>query len=406
MSVTAKVAKPPGGRKGEPALMKPAGTAIVAVSLTGGNNVMPAPYRAEQVGSLLRPAEVLQAHADYAEHRITPEQVKEIEDKAILAALELQQQAGVDIFTDGEYRRGSWASDFTASVDGYVDAPSPVNLGWQGPAVSTSPSTGRVVGQRLRQKRRLTADESAFLKQHAPGPFKITLPAASYMVARGYKPGITDTVYSSRAELLHDVVTIIQAEIRALLADGVPYIQIDNPHYPDYIDEGHRQQWYAMGINPDQALPEDIAADNECLQGIDRSRVTLAMHICRGNNRSAWHASGGYEPVAEQVFGSIQVDRFLLEYDSERAGGFEPLRFVPRGKTVVLGLLTTKQGQLESQDDLLRRIDEASKYVPLENLALSPQCGFASVAEGNLLSWDDQRRKLELVVETARKVWS
>src|SRR5205085_1402507 len=152
-------------------------------------------------------------------------------------------------------------------------------------------------------------------------------------------------------------------------------------------------------------VEQDVRADNLATSGLDRSRVTLATHICRGNAGSAWHTEGGYEPIAEKVFGGLDVDRFLLEYDSDRAGGFEPLRFVPRGKQVVLGLITTKVGTLESQDDLLRRIDEASRFVPLENLALSPQCGFASVEAGNLLSWDDQRRKLELVVETARRVW-
>ena len=152
-------------------------------------------------------------------------------------------------------------------------------------------------------------------------------------------------------------------------------------------------------------MDEDVRADNLATRGLDRSRVTLANHICRGNGRSAWHTEGGYEPIAEKVFGGLDVDRFLLEYDSDRAGGFEPLRFVPKGKQVVLGLITTKVGQLEKQDDLLRRIDEASKYVPIENLALSPQCGFASVEQGNLLSWDEQRRKLELVADTARKVW-
>jgi 5-methyltetrahydropteroyltriglutamate--homocysteine methyltransferase len=199
------------------------------------------------------------------------------------------------------------------------------------------------------------------------------------------------------------------AEVQALASEGVPYIQIDNAHYPDYIPEQRRDAWRAIGIDPAQALDEDIRADNLAVRGLDRSldrsKVILANHICRGNGRSAWHTEGGYEPIAEKVFGGLDVDRFLLEYDSDRAGGFEPLRFIPPGKQVVLGLVTTKVGELEKQDDLLRRIDEASKYVPIENLALSPQCGFASVEQGNLLTWDEQRRKLELVADTARKVW-
>jgi 5-methyltetrahydropteroyltriglutamate--homocysteine methyltransferase len=380
---------------------------------------MPVTYRADHVGSLLRPPQVLEAHAARAQQRISADELRRIEDEAILAALDLQREVGLDVFTDGEYRRSSWAGDFSDSVDGYVAGEPPIRFEWRMPETAQRASAavleaiqsvvpqqaGQVIGQRLRQRKRLTAHESGFLKQHAPGPFKITLPAASYIVARGFKPGITTQVYPTRADLMRDVVEIIRGEVQALAAEGVRYIQLDNPHLPDYIPEDRRDQWRAIGIDPDAALREDVEADSACLAGIDRTRVTLATHICRGNGRSAWHTQGGYERIAEQVFGGLQVDRFLLEYDSDRAGGFEPLRFMPRGKQVVLGLITTKVGELERQDDLLRRIDEASKYVAVENLALSPQCGFASVEQGNLLSWDDQRRKLELVVETARKVW-
>jgi 5-methyltetrahydropteroyltriglutamate--homocysteine methyltransferase len=369
------------------------------------------PYRADHVGSLLRPVEVLEAHDAYTRNQITLDQLREIEDRAILAAIDLQRQVGLDVFSDGEYRRRSWAGDFGEAVEGYVPGGAPVTMQWSGsearPSTGARPAGagGRVVGEKLRQTRRLTAHESGFLKEHTPGPWKVTLPAASYMVARGYKPGVTDAVYPARADLLRDVVAIIKAEVKALADEGVPYIQIDNPHYPDYIDEDRRAQWQALGIDPEQSLAEDIAADNECLEGIDRSRVTLATHICRGNSRSAWHTAGAYDRIAEQVFGKLTYDRFLLEYDDERSGGFEPLRFMPKEKIVVLGLITTKAGAVEPQDLLRRRIEEASKYVPLENLTLSPQCGFASVAEGNLLTWDEQRRKLELVVDTARKVW-
>jgi 5-methyltetrahydropteroyltriglutamate--homocysteine methyltransferase len=367
-----------------------------------------APYRADQVGSLLRPPELLAARSARETGGLSPEALRGIEDKAILAALELQRQVGLEIYSDGEYRRGGWASDFTDSVQGYVPGPPPVTMHWRGtdePPNAPATRGGRVIGERLHQKQRLTADEAGFLKQHAPGPYKVTLPAASYMVARGYKPGITDRVYPRRTDLLRDVVKIIRGEIQALIAEGVSYIQLDNPHYPDYVDADKREQWRASGIDPAAALAEDVAADNECLDGLNRDGVILAMHLCRGNGRSAWHTSGGYDFIAEQVLGGIGVDRWLLEYDTDRAGGFEPLRFVPRGQQVVLGLVTTKQGVLEPQDEVLRRIDEAAGYVAAEDLALSPQCGFASVAEGNLLSWDDQRRKLELVVETARRAW-
>jgi 5-methyltetrahydropteroyltriglutamate--homocysteine methyltransferase len=264
----------------------------------------------------------------------------------------------------------------------------------------------RVIGEKLRQRHRLTEHESAFLRSRAPGPFKMTMPAASYVTTRGYKPGITDRAYSSRTAVLHDAGAIISAELQALAAEGVPYLQLDNPHYPDYIADDRREQWRSLGVDADQALVDDIAADNASLLGLDRSRVTVGMHLCRGNGPlGRWHTSGGYERIAEQVFGGLQVDRFLLEYDSERAGDFSPLRFMPADKLVVLGLITTKSPQLEKQEELLRRIDEASKYVPIERLALSPQCGFASTLVGNPLSWDDQRRKLELVVDSARKVW-
>jgi 5-methyltetrahydropteroyltriglutamate--homocysteine methyltransferase len=367
-----------------------------------------APYRADQVGSLLRPPEVLAARSERDKGIISPEQCADVENNAILKALEFQREIGLDIYTDGEYRRGGWASDFTDAVQGYVPGPPPVIMQWRGtdrPPNAPATTGGRVIGEKLRQLRRLTEDEAVFLKAHAPGPYKVTLPAASYMVARGFKPGITDQAYPHRTDLLRDVVAIIRSEVEALIADGVPYVQLDNPHYPDYVDPDKRTQWQESGIDPAQALAEDIAADNACLEGLHRDGLVLAMHLCRGNGRSAWHTSGGYDAIAEQVFGGLQVDRWLLEYDTDRAGGFEPLRFIPQGTQVVLGLVTTKSGDLESQAELLQRIDEAAKYVDSDNLALSPQCGFASVAEGNLLTWDDQRRKLELVVETARKIW-
>jgi 5-methyltetrahydropteroyltriglutamate--homocysteine methyltransferase len=377
-------------------------------------------YRADQVGSFLRSQELKDAHAAQQQGRLSVEELRKIEDREILRVLDMQRQVGVDILSDGEFRRGGWASDFQEAVEGYVPGAPPVVMTWHAPngtapTLEAAPPAGaagaglagtRVIGAKLRPKQRLTAHETAFLNQHARGAFKMTMPAASYVVSRGYKPGVTDAVYASRADVLQDAARIIATELQALLDEGVPYVQLDNPHYPDYISEERRAQWRALGVDSDQALRDDIAADNASIAGLDRSKATVGMHLCRGNGPlGRWHTEGGYERIAEQVFGGIDVDRFLLEYDSERAGGFEPLRFVPRGKMVVLGLITTKSGELESQDVLLRRIDEASKYVPIEDLALSPQCGFSSTLVGNPLTWDEQRRKLELVVETARKVW-
>jgi 5-methyltetrahydropteroyltriglutamate--homocysteine methyltransferase len=240
---------------------------------------------------------------------------------------------------------------------------------------------------------------------NAPGPVKMTVPSPSQFPAISFQAGITDQFYPTRSDLLTDLAGIIKAEVAALAADGVAYIQLDAPRYSYYVDAKWREHLRGLGEDPDKMFDEAVAADNHCVARIGKDGPTVALHICRGNNESKWYAEGGYEPIAEKLFGTLNVDRFLLEYDTDRAGTFEPLRFVPPGKDVVLGLISTKLPQPESQDDLLRRIEEASQYVPLENLSLSPQCGFASTAAGNLLTEDEQWRKLELVVETARKVW-
>jgi 5-methyltetrahydropteroyltriglutamate--homocysteine methyltransferase len=259
----------------------------------------------------------------------------------------------------------------------------------------------------LVQHRGLTEHETPFLKANAGGmPYKVTVPAASYITSRGYKPGVSEPAYANRKAVLDDVAHIIAKEVHQLAVDGVPYIQLDNPHYPDYIDADRVAQMKALGMNVEQNLLDDIAADNAVVAGIDRTNTTIAMHFCRGNGgRGGWHTSGGYDAIAEQVFPNLDYDVLLLEYDSERAGGFEPLRFVPKGKTVVLGLITTKLGDMETADEVVRRIEEASKYVDLDDLALSPQCGFASVAMGNPITPEEQRAKLALVVEVARRVW-
>ena len=382
---------------------------------------MPTLFRADHVGSFLRPPEVKEARQALEDGRIDEQALRAVEDEHILRVIDLQRQAGVGIFTDGELRRSGWAGDFGEAVEGFVVGEPPVRMPfqggkgeWAGPGITAenpmgaTPGTtgGRIIGERIRLRRRLTAHESGFIREHAPGPYKVTMPAASYVVARGYKPGVTDKAYESRAAVLADVTAIIRDEVAALIGEGCPYVQLDNPHYPDYIPEERRAQWASLGVDQDQALQEDIDADNACLRGFDRSETILAMHLCRGNGAfGAWHTSGGYDRIAEQLFSQLEVDAFLLEYDSERAGGFEPLRFVPRGKTVVLGLVTTKAGELEPQDVLLRRIEEASQHVDMDDLALSPQCGFSSTLQGNPLTWDDQLRKLELVVDTARRAW-
>jgi methionine synthase II (cobalamin-independent) len=217
---------------------------------------------------------------------------------------------------------------------------------------------------------------------------------------------LTDRFYPTRADFLSDLVEIVRSEIQWLADQGVGYIQLDAPYYSQYLDETTRNKMRRAGRDPDMEFNTAIEGDNSCLLGIPRDNLTFAVHVCRGNSRSRWFTEGGYDAIAERLFGSLDVDTFLLEYDTERAGGFEPLRLVSRGKTAVLGLITTKEPQLESQDAVRRRIDDAARYIPLDQLALSPQCGFASIAAGNLISIDDQWRKLELVVETSRKIWS
>ena len=233
----------------------------------------------------------------------------------------------------------------------------------------------------------------------------MTVPSPNQFPQLSFQAGVTDPHYADRSELLWDIASIMKAELQALVNEGVPYVQVDAPRYSYYVDPTWRDHLRGLGQDPDSAFDEAVQADVSCFEGLRQEGVTVALHICRGNNQSKWYAQGGYEPIAEKLFNTLPVDRFLLEYDTERAGTFEPLRHMPGDKMVVLGLISTKDPTMESPDDLLRRINEASHYVPVERLALSPQCGFASTQAGNLLTEDQQWRKLELVVDTARKVW-
>ena len=366
---------------------------------------MAAKYRADHIGSLLRPTELLQFRGS---ERVDRDQLRALEDKHILGVLQRQKDLGFTIFTDGELRRLNFMSDFNDAVEG-IDQSDNLLRSWQAGAAGSSTQVSRVPGivvGKIKQTRRLTQHELAYMKQYSPGDIKITLPTANQFPAIYYKKGISDRAYPTYSAFLWDIVPVIKAEIQALVSEGVRYVQIDAPRYSYYIDPKWRDYIKNdMGLDPDAALDEAISIDNACLEGAKRNGVILAIHLCRGNNRSQWYAQGGYDAIAEKLFGRLHVDAFLLEYESERAGSFEPLRFVPRDKTVVLGLVSSKLPKLESQDQLKRRIDEASKYVPLENLAISPQCGFASTMEGNLLTEDEQWRKLKLVVDTATQVW-
>jgi 5-methyltetrahydropteroyltriglutamate--homocysteine methyltransferase len=342
------------------------------------------PFRADHVGSLLRPPELLRARDEYRQNRLTADQLRQAEDAAILKALDLQREVGIDVFTEGEYRRSGWSTSLRDSVEGLVPTQvSPIQgfLGqWQGPHGQLATATmtagtvgGMVAGEKLRQVCRLAGTEAAFLKQHAPGPWKITMPGAMSGAGQLFKPGVTEAAYPTRLDLARDIVGMLRKEIAALHAEGAAYIQLDSLHYVERVaDTTIRARMIGDGEDPDQYLDDLIAIDNATLEGARREGVTVGMHMCRGNNRSAWHAEGSYEPIAEKAFGQLNVDRFLLEYDTQRAGGFEPLRFVPKNKMVVLGLISSKEPALEPLDQLRRRIDEAARYVPIENLAIAP----------------------------------
>jgi 5-methyltetrahydropteroyltriglutamate--homocysteine methyltransferase len=360
--------------------------------------------RAEQVGSLLRSPALLAARATYAQGAITLDALRAEEDAAIRHAVARQQEIGLDVFSDGEMRRASWLTEMADAVDGFE--PDSVMLEWHGPGGGHEKTTARIVGATLHKRRMLSENEVPFMKSLGAVPFKVTMPAPSNFVPTGFKPGVTDRHYRDRDELLSDLVTIVRDEVRWLIAQGVRYVQLDAPFYSHYLDPEHRERMKSSGTDPDAEFNAAVAGDNATFSGLARDGVTIAIHICRGNSRSRWYTEGGYDLIAERLFTRLDVDRFLLEYDTERSGTFAPLAVVPRDKDVVLGLITTKTPALEREDDLRRRIDDAARYVPIERLALSPQCGFASIAAGNLLSEDDQWKKLELVAKVARNTWS
>jgi 5-methyltetrahydropteroyltriglutamate--homocysteine methyltransferase len=386
-------------RRGDPLINRPRRSIAPANQL---RDLMSATnVRADQVGSLLRPAELIEAR----KRGVGAERLTEIEDRSIERILRKQRDIGLEIFTDGEFRRGTFGGDFAEAVDGFGSGGGIVRT-WRGDQAPQGSSLPGAIVSKVRAKRRMTAHELPYLLEHCPGPIKMTLPSANQFPINAFKVGVTDAVYPDHSALLWDIVEVIKAEIKGLADDGVTYIQIDAPRYSYYLDPKWRDHLRTTtGRDPDVLLDEAIAADNACLQGVRRAGLTLAIHLCRGNNRSHWYAEGGYDAIAENVFSSLDVDRFLLEYEDERSGSFEPLRFIPQGKSVVLGLVSSKLPTLEDADVLVRRIEEASQYVPLENLALSPQCGFASVLEGNLLSEEEQWAKLRLVVDTAHRVW-
>lgn len=362
-------------------------------------------YRIDQIGSLVRPAKLLDARDDFKAGKITREALRGVEDEAVLGVLKMQQEIGVPVFTDGEMRRDAWQTNFSEAVEGF-EASYPIRemTREDGTQVRLQMHTKAINGK-LKQVRRLAQNDAEFLKKHSPGPFKITMPSPAVIARNSYKKGVTDKAYPDVAELRSDIREIVQGEMKALVADGAAYLQCDEG-FTIYAEPDRMK---ATGIdNPEKALEEDIALENTCYDSVRREGLTLAMHLCRGSRASFARGKGGYDWLSEHLFHRLHVDRFLLEYDSERVGGFEPLRNVPKGKVAVLGLVSSTNPALEKQDDLLRRIEAASKFCPVEQLAISSQCGFQGSAsrDGAHMSTDQQRRKLELIANTARKVWN
>jgi len=363
-----------------------------------------AEFRADHVGSLLRPESVLQARRRREAGTIEADELRVIENEAIREAVARQQDSGIDVLTDGEFRRRDFRTGFVDAVDGITM--STFDMPWHASeGVTRLPSKAFFVSGRLRQRGRLAGGEAAYLRSLTSAPAKVTLIAPGFLVDRFWKDGVTDRFYASRAELAAEVAAITRAEIQALIAEGVRYVQLDNPGYGAFLGSYVRER--AGGPDAQAAFEWMVDTDRAAVAGVTRpAGVTIGLHVCRGNQSSMWLGEGDYQPIAERLFGAVPADRFLLEYDDDRAGGFEPLQFVPDDKLVVLGLVSSKSPVLETADALRRRIDEAAKFIDLGRLALSPQCGFASVAEGgNRLTSDEQYAKLALVAGTARGVW-
>lgn len=362
-------------------------------------------FRAEHVGSLLRPERLVGLRMAMLKGQGDPEALQSAEDDAVRAVLTRQEDVGLDVVNDGEFRRFSFMGEVTGAVSGFAPGELP-NPDWHNEEGVANPGSFAMLATApLKPHRRIAHHEASFLSGHTQKPFKITLPSPLVVAQAGWMPKASGKAYPKRADLMWAVADLLKEEVRLLAEEGVPYIQIDNPGLAIYIDPDLRERSKAAGVDVDIPLEEALAADGHLVKDLPDHGPIVAMHLCRGNWRSAWLAQGSLEPVARSLFAQPRFDRFLLEYDSDRAGGFQPLRHLPEGRTAVLGLVTTKRGDLESEDALVRRIEEASAFAPLDQLALSPQCGFASSIPGNLVSEDEQWAKLELVVNAARRVW-
>lgn len=375
---------------------------------------MSPPFRADHVGSLLRPENLKEAReaAGFAmgatpdqrgPHTMSLDELHAIEDECIREAVAFQESAGLKTVTDGEYRRGSWAYDLLGAIDGIelkrAEAGKDATF-----TSGAQPPVAHAVGKVKRPEGGLVLNDFRYLKGIAQETVKVTMPSPTMMYLRGGRASVDETVYPDLEEYFEDVTGVYRDEIAALAAEGCTYVQIDNTDAAYICDPRFQEKSRAQGMEPE----EQIALQGRLISAATRGRpddLAVSMHICRGNSAGAWIASGGYDFIAETLFTQFDVDAFFLEFDSERAGDFSPLRYATGDRLLVLGLVTTKTPENYSRDELLSRIEEASKYVPVESLALSPQCGFASVARGNPITLDDQKRKFELIVDVATEVW-
>ena len=363
--------------------------------------------RSDVVGSLLRPPRLLEARDAFTVGTLSTPELKAAEDQAVNQALRLQEEAGMDVVTDGEMRRLSFQSQLPAAVEGFGDWDLDAFLwgDWHG-----DPDIGEMkverpelaVVSKLRRRRSLCAEEFAYARGHTDRVLKVTLPSPS-LFANFWDPRRAPPDYRTLEDFLTDVAEILREEADELEAMGATYLQLDAPHYTMVLDPGYREFYASRGWPTERWLELGIELDNRVIG--DRPGVTFGFHLCRGNQASRWLVEGGYDAVAEQIFGGIAAHRLLLEYDDPRSGSFGPLARVPDDRWVVLGLVTTKRPDLESVDELARRIDAAGRYIPLERVAISSQCGFATSVLGNALTIDDERAKLGVIAEAARKVW-
>ncbi len=373
--------------------------------------------RTDVVGSLLRPSGVKEARIRFDDGAVTAEALREIEDDAVREAVRLQESVGLDVVTDGEMRRLNFQDSFGASVEGY-DANRSTLQAYERRVEGAAPGrrwdirqmhdSGTAVSHRRPAKSRLSlvhnlpVEEYRFVAGVAATPAKVSLIGPD-RISQRFAYESSTAVYRDMGDFLCDVVAIERQIVASLVDAGCRYVQIDAPGFTAYVDPPSLAQMRDRGEDPEQNFVRSLEAEAAVIA--DFPGVTFGIHLCRGNQRSMWHREGAYDAIAERLFNELPHQRFLLEYDTERAGSFAPLRYVPKGRVVVLGLVSTKVPELETLDTLKRRIGEASRYIPLDQLAISPQCGFASDVVGNLLSADDQKRKLERVVETARQVW-